>query len=187
MHPLYEMRIVRGGAMSDIMYDEIGVVDGKYVYGDWKRIAIHDEANIHGFFGPYRFLSNMWPCEVYCDGVRYPSVENAYQAAKFPQGMRRYFLAACDPYESKKVVRDMEGRVSSEEWNAKKVAIMHGLLLQKFNLTMNPELQALLRATGDRHMEETNWWGDTFWGCAPGGVGTNMLGILLMRVRYCMR
>lgn len=169
--------------MSDIMYDEIGIVDGKYVYGDWKRIAVHDDVNIRGFFGPYRFLSNMWPCVVYCDGIQYPSVENAYQAAKFPQGMRPYFFTTCSPYESKKVVRDMEGRVASEEWNAKKVAVMSGLLFQKFDTVMNPELSTLLSATGERFLEETNWWKDTFWGRTPDGVGANMLGVLLMRVR----
>ena len=37
---------------------------------------------IDSFQGEYRFLSNFWPCVVEYEGTEYPSVENAYQAAK---------------------------------------------------------------------------------------------------------
>ena len=37
---------------------------------------------INEFQGINRFLSNFWPAEVILDGVRYPSVEYAYQASK---------------------------------------------------------------------------------------------------------
>ena len=46
----------------------------------------------------------------------------------------------------------------------------------------NRELADKLIATGDRLLEETNWWGDKIWGTYQ-GVGENKLGILLMDVR----
>jgi len=38
---------------------------------------------IKSFQGSYRFLSNFWFCKIKCnDGITYPSVEHAFQAAK---------------------------------------------------------------------------------------------------------
>ena len=47
--------------------------------------AIHDENNICGFFGPFRFLSNFPKCPKGIEylGTKFSSVENAFQAAKF--------------------------------------------------------------------------------------------------------
>jgi hypothetical protein len=83
--------------MSDIMYDEAKVDGVKYSKGDWRKYAIHDDTQIKGFFGDYRFLSNMWPVKVY----GYPSVENAYMAAKIVETHREYFKT-CSPYDAKK-------------------------------------------------------------------------------------
>jgi len=38
---------------------------------------------INSFKGEHRWLSNFWPTYVQFDGELYPSVENAYVAAKF--------------------------------------------------------------------------------------------------------
>ena len=54
------------------------------------------------------------------------------------------------------------------------------LVREKF--TTNQKLQKQLLATGDQHLEETNKWGDTFWGVCN-GVGSNHLGKILMKVR----
>jgi len=37
---------------------------------------------INTFRGKYRFLSNFYYAEVNYEGIRYPTVEHAYQAAK---------------------------------------------------------------------------------------------------------
>ena len=37
---------------------------------------------IDSFVGEYYFLSNFYPCSIEHDGLRYPSSEHAYQAAK---------------------------------------------------------------------------------------------------------
>ena len=46
--------------------------------------------------------------------------------------------------------------------------------------SQNPELAKKL-ATGDRYIEETNWWGDTIWRVYR-GEGQNLLGKILMDV-----
>ena len=56
---------------------------------------------------------------------------------------------------------------------------MKELLRQKFLI---PELGQMLLETGNSPLEETNSWGDTYWGVCK-GVGKNMLGKLLMEVR----
>ena len=40
----------------------------------------------------------------------------------------------------------------------------------------------MLLDTGDKFIEETNWWKDQFWG-VYNGVGENNLGKILMRIR----
>lgn len=41
----------------------------------------------------------------------------------------------------------------------------------------------LLMATGNKYLEERNWWGDLYWGRDKEGNGENMLGKLLMEIR----
>lgn len=52
------------------------------------------------FEGNYRFLSNFSPCFVKLDGVTYPSIENAYQAAKTSPENRKPFVT-CSASQSK--------------------------------------------------------------------------------------
>ncbi len=161
------------------MYDEVGVDGRPYERGQWRAIAIHSEEKIHGFFGPYRFLSNMWPVQVCYDGTDFPSVENAYQAAKF--GRDQYaFFSSLSPKESKSVSRAMTMVHPSFLWEEKRVKVMRTCLVSKFS---DPTLLSQLLATAPKHLAETNWWGDYFWGCDKDNVGENQLGKLLMEIR----
>jgi predicted NAD-dependent protein-ADP-ribosyltransferase YbiA (DUF1768 family) len=65
-----------------------------------------------------------------------------------------------------------------------KVGIMLDLLTEKF--AQEPERSTLID-TGDAHLVEGNWWGDTFWGECPLGTGENHLGKLLMVVRESIK
>lgn len=131
---------------------------------------------------PYRFLSNFYPAEVELDGVIYPTVEHAYQAAKSDDPVsREYVRAAPTPAEAKRAGRRLKAR---KDWDAVKVGIMFVLLLRKFD--EGTPLAEKLLATGNRYLEEGNWWGDVFWGVS-GGQGKNMLGILLMGVRESLK
>lgn len=130
--------------------------------------------------GKYRFLSNFWSCYVTYDGVQYPSVENAYQAAKCADPSQRKYFETCKASEAKHRGKVVKMR---PDWDTAKVGVMASLLRQKFSAE---PLRSLLLATGDEHIEEGNWWGDTFWGTCN-GIGENMLGRLLMDVRADLR
>ena len=168
--------------MSDQMFDDVGVLPRTpYKFGDWRRYAVHDENNIKGFFGIHRWLSNFHPCEIEFEGMIFPSTENAYQAAKIiPE--ERTPLVTCTPYESKKVWKKYTKiDKSAEEWDARKYSGMVYLSLEKYN--MNIELRNKLLATGNKYLEETNHWGDSYWGVDIHRGGENILGKVLMNVR----
>lgn len=168
---------------SKLLYTEIGPNGSEYKKGDWKQFAIHTDKVIKGFFGDYRFLSNFWPAKVVLDDIEYKSVELAYQAAKWKKEDREYFLT-CSELESIDYNRNQKPNAySEEEWNNKKVEIMRDLLYQKFDKNINTENYEKLIATGNKHLEEMNWWGDVFWGTDKDGNGENMLGKILMEVR----
>lgn len=133
---------------------------------------------IEFFTGEYRFLSNFFypTAMVEMDGLMYPSVEHAYQAAKTLNEALRLRFTNGTAAEAKKMGRTLPKR---PEFEALKVEIMYSLLVKKFEGT---DLEARLLATGDAELVEGNSWGDTFWGVCN-GVGQNMLGRLLMQVR----
>ena len=143
----------------------------------WRNYTIHDDQNIKGFFGDYRWLSNFEPCKVIWDGVEYPSSENAYQAAKTMDHDLRIKLSKVIPADSKKISKSISIR---EDWDDIKVSIMYNICLDKF--TRNPELGTKLIDTEDKYLEESNHWKDTFWGVCN-GVGQNNLGKILMQIR----
>ena len=136
-------------------------------------------AKIDSFSGPWGFLSNFAPCEVLLDdGVTYPSVEHAYQAAKtLDLGKRLNFvLTGITPSMAKQMGKKLKLR---PDWEEVKVGIMRDLLMQKFNPSI---LRRKLLSTFQAELIEGNWWNDTFWGVCN-GVGENWLGKLLMEVR----
>lgn len=133
-----------------------------------------------GFVGEWAFLSNFHPAWVDFDGDLYPTVEHAYQAAKAPSREDRTSIRlATTPGRAKA----LGGRFSPVDWEDRKVRIMKELLVSKF---INVGLQEKLLSTEDWILVEDNSWGDTFWGVCN-GVGTNVLGLLLMEVRETLR
>lgn len=135
---------------------------------------------IKKFHGDYRWLSNFWAATVIFDGVEYPTVENAYQAAKTFPIHRRSFIAIT-PGAAKRLGKCV---IIRPEWESEKLAIMEALVLQKFS--RHPELAKKLLATGEALLEEGNRWGDTFWGVCRGS-GENHLGKILMKVRSTLK
>ncbi len=139
--------------------------------------AIHDNRSIKGFFGPYRFLSNFYPSPVTYGGLTYPSVENAYQAQKFPAEERESFLGI-SAGRAKQFGQLSSDRIA--EWRPKRVPLMEALVRDKF--MQNAELRARLIATAPKYLEETNSWQDSCFGVCN-GVGENNLGKILMKLR----
>lgn len=132
---------------------------------------------ISSFTGPCRFLSNFYPHPVELDGVMYPTVEHAYQAAKtFDVRQRHEIRNAASPAMAKRIGSRVLLR---EDWETVKLEVMKALLRQKF--TEKNQRGRLLDTVG-RDLIEGNWWGDRYWGVCR-GVGENHLGKLLMEIR----
>lgn len=150
-------------------------------WDDRMQDYISDIKSIKGFSGENKFLSNFESCIVEYKGIFYASSESAYQAAKTLDGTIRAQFALMSASESKKAGRELPLR---EDWDKVKLQVMKDILLTKF--TFNVNLKEKLLATGDKYLEETNWWGDTFWGVCK-GIGENNLGKTLMEVREIVR
>jgi len=139
-------------------------------------------AKIAEFQGPYRYLSNFWPAEVEFDGIRYPTVEHAYQSAKsLNPNDRRRIAALPTPADAKREGRALTLRA---DWEQVKFDVMEQCVRYKF--THHPDLADQLLATGDAILEEGNTWNDRVWGVYQ-GQGENHLGKILMKVRGELR
>jgi ribA/ribD-fused uncharacterized protein len=133
---------------------------------------------IDSFSGPYAFLSNFCMHPVHLDGRLYPSVEHAYQAAKaLDPKLRVRFQLPIQGAHAKRLGRKVRLRA---DWENVKNRVMLTLLREKFS---DESFGKNLLATGDARLVEGNTWGDTYWGVCR-GEGQNMLGFLLMQVRY---
>jgi len=143
--------------------------------------VVQDDRRIAGFVGAYRWLSNYFPCPVTYEGRTYGSSEAAYHASKFPPAERDEFTRL-DADAAKKLSRRKP--VDAAWWDERKVRVMREITEAKYR--GNPELAAKLLATGNRELEELNWWGDKFWGTVK-GEGRNELGRILMAVRAQLR
>ena len=139
--------------------------------------VVHDAKNIAGFVEEYRWLSNYFLCRVAWEGRVYGSAEAAYQSGKYAAADRDVFTRL-DPDSARKFPRTKP--YDSEAWETRKERTMREVVWAKFS--QNPELAEQLLATGDRYLEETNWWGDITWGVYR-GKGQNLLGKILMDVR----
>ena len=141
----------------------------------------HTDKFVKGFFADCRWLSNFHVCPVKYQGVIYPSSENAYMAAKFPDQPVRDQFVDITPKEAKKLGTSI--RLSHAErvnWDLRRVDVMREILFDKF--TRNLDLKQKLLDTGDKYLQEKNWWHDEFWGICD-GLGENWLGQTLMSVR----
>jgi N-glycosidase YbiA len=133
-------------------------------------------SDIFAFEGEHRWLSNFSDSPVVLDGVQYPSVENAYQAAKTTDPAQRRPFEQCTAGESKRKGHAVKLR---KYWDLIKIPIMLGLLRQKFR---TPQRKVLLDATESCWLEEGNRHGDRFFGTVN-RKGENYLGRLIMLVR----
>lgn len=136
------------------------------------------QKTIDSFDGEFRFLSNFFPCVIWHDGIRYPTLEHAFQAAKTLDFAERWRISQLDtPGQAKRAGRNVQLR---PDWLQVRRMVMQELLIQKF--VLNAELRQRLKATGNARLIEGNTWGDTYWGVCR-GVGENHLGYLLMALR----
>ena len=138
---------------------------------------------INRFDGPYAFLSNFAAAKVSFDGVSYPTVENAFQAAKTLDPAIRSQFTQCTPSYAKKLGRQVKLR---DDWESVKDGIMYDLLAQKF--APGTAMADLLLSTGDAYLCEGNLWHDNHFGACSCDrclyvAHQNTLGLALMRLR----
>lgn len=132
---------------------------------------------IRTFTNKNAFLSNFYPVFVYYEGMRFPSVEHAFQAAKTnDMEVRKGFMIIPSAAEAKQWGRQIKMR---KDWDSVKVDVMEMLLRQKF---ARPVLREQLLNTRDAILINGNNYRDTFWGVYKGS-GENHLGRLLMKIR----
>ena len=129
------------------------------------------------FTGKYRFLSNFFSCPITVFGHTFKNAEAAFQSQKCKNPHDAVLFVDLDASESKRMGRSVSLR---EDWEQIKDDIMYRVLVAKFN--QNLDLRAWLLATVNAYLVEGNNWGDRYWGKVD-GVGTNVLGMLLMHLR----
>jgi ribA/ribD-fused uncharacterized protein len=140
------------------------------------------------FVGDFAFLANSYVVEggIEYEGVTYPSVESAFQAAKTLDPEERKLFETASTTQARRLGQKVTMR---DRWDYYRVNVMQGLVRAKFE---NPELREKLLATGDEPLEEINKTHDNYWGacqCARcnGKLGLNWLGRILMTVRRELR
>ena len=138
---------------------------------------------INLFNGEYLFLSNFANSTVTYEGVEYPTVEHAFQAAKTLDKKERKKIAKAEtPGKAKKMGRAVKLR---EDWERIKEQVMYECVKEKFK---DPVLKKKLEETYPITLIEGNNWHDNCWGdCScekcKEKEGKNLLGNILMRVR----
>lgn len=146
---------------------------------DLPDYIIHSSEKICGFFKEYRFLSNFYTClnGIWYEGLKYQTVEHAYQCAKFPSEERINLITL----NVKQIKRAGNSINLPLDWEHNKFNIMYQLVAQKFCNHHN--LREELISTGNKYLEERNNWGDLYWGTNENGIGDNKLGKILMNIR----
>jgi len=145
--------------------------------------AAEKAEEIRGFQKDFRWLSNFYPIDPFeYDGISYSSVETFYVAMKTLEKSEREFISKLEPNKAKRYGSTYHNKnfVLREDWDSIKLDVMEFGLRRKFS---QEKFKNLLLLTRDIYIEETNNWGDVFWGCLPSGEGSNHLGKIIMRIR----
>jgi ribA/ribD-fused uncharacterized protein len=128
----------------------------------------------------YSYLSNFHPAPFTYNGKTWPTVEHAFQAAKFPDApdLQEKIRLTATPAGAK--IKGRRGAPLRPDWEEVKVPLMLELLRAKF--AANPPLSEALKATAPAQLREVSR-SDSFWGCGASGCGKNQMGNLLHQVR----
>lgn len=147
--------------------------------------------SIRAFEGEHRWLSNFWevPIELSAFHQRwiFASTEHVFQMAKLEhtrldisdqQELFEEVAALETPGQSKRFGRRIP-ELDVDSWNAARDRAMARTLMAKF--TQHADLREKLLGLEGYYLEESNHWGDRYWGVD--GTGKNRLGELLMELR----
>lgn len=132
---------------------------------------------IDRFSDEYFFLSNFYYSDITYEGIKYSSVEAAFQATKTLDIDKRQEFSFLTPSQAKSKGRHITLR---QDWEEIKYNVMRELVFLKFST--NKTLRSQLLSTGNAELIEGNTWNDKYWGVCN-GEGENCLGKILMEVR----
>lgn len=133
---------------------------------------------INSFTGEYRWLSNFQQSPISYSKYTFPTVENAYQAAKCKNVDDMIDFTIMSPGEAKRQGRLLNPMI--DNWDNIKLNIMRKLINLKFST--GSYLSDKLIETGDIEIIEGNTWNDVYWGVCN-NKGENHLGLLIMKQR----
>jgi len=134
---------------------------------------------------PYGVFSNLYRREVVYEEEQFPTSEHAYQAGKpRKESVRKWLLEAPSPALLAMAAHGLYWWDIRSDWSKVKFDRMRGVLRAKF--TQHVDLRAALVSTGDARLVEAatvdnavnRLWGEV------NGKGKNMLGLLLMELRF---
>ena len=132
----------------------------------------------------YDAFSNMAPYPIIIDGTCWPTSEHYYQAMKFSDPtLREKIRSVANPFVAAAMGNDRR-QVICPDWDAVRVEIMLRAMRAKFE--QHADIRAMLLATGERRLVD-HTAPDDFWGEGSDGLGRNMVGVLLMRIRDELR
>jgi len=142
--------------------------------------------NVNDFIGFYTrefyCLDNFSAFEIVYNGVKYKTIEHAYQSLKFSKIMPKVaaeIINSSSPYEAKKIADKYAEHVELS-WHDTKVDLMEKLLRAK--LEQHPFVQKKLLETEDYLICEDSPI-DEFWGIGKNKKGQNVMGKLWMKLR----
>lgn len=152
------------------------------VVKDILLIKIECASEVKGFQEDFRWLSNFFGMEPFLyDDISFKNVECFYQAMKTLDKKERAYISTLEPGKAKRYVSPANKKfVIREDWDEIKLSVMEYGLRIKFN---QQDFKDLLLASRDIYIEETNGWGDVFWGCNTSGDGLNNLGKIIQKIR----
>ena len=136
--------------------------------------------------GKYGFLSNFAPYEMMLDGKLWATVEQYFQAQKFPASQSRYaekIRKASTPLKAKKMGKTRKVPIKAN-WDDIREDVMRKALYHKFSA--HKDIRLKLIATGNEELVERAPW-DSYWGNGKNGIGRNRLGLLLMELRQQLK
>ena len=137
---------------------------------------------------PYGGFSNLYRREIEFEGEVFATSEHAYQAGKARKlEVKSWLMAAPSPALLAMAAHGLYYWDIAPGWSQTKFDRMRAVLRAKF--TQHDDLRELLLSTGDARLVESatvdnpvnRLWGEV------NGVGSNMLGVMLMELREDLR
>ncbi len=170
-------------SLKQFLFDKSNKSDVDQYFDEQAKFLIEKQKleTIDNFNGYFDFLNNDYFSDVYYDGLVYPSVSYAYQAARSTEQYIREKIVRADTlgemYEIASKVDD------PEDWGKLRIKVMEMLIRDKFR--RNPDLREKLKATENRRL--INSYGDAttsnlFWGMVD-NEGQNQIGRILENIR----